>query len=62
MPASPPTSTGTERAAALLRAKQEADAKTYAQLPPLGSAALNMATETRQTARRAARVEAKRWK
>ena len=42
---------GVERAHELLRDKFRANAALYAGLPPLGSAALNMATETRQTAR-----------
>lgn len=44
--------TGAQRARALLFAKLRANETLYAGLPQLGSAALNMATETRQTTRR----------
>lgn len=47
--------TGAERASALLSAKLKANEALYAGLPQLGSPALRMATETRQTTRRWAR-------
>lgn len=49
------TTTGAQRARAIMTAKHKANTVFYAALPRLGLATLNLVTTSRQTKRRAAR-------